>query len=128
MEIVRRAVDHLATATDLLTEVYAPEFVLDLTHATRVPDHLPRYVGMEGWKAFWRTWTEQFEMPSFEIQGLRDAGDRVVVIARHRAVAKVSRVPVEQVNGWVFTLRDGLIVRVEIFNVAAEEALKAVGL
>jgi ketosteroid isomerase-like protein len=81
-----------------------------------------------GWKAFWSTWTEQFEPPSFDVQGLYDAGDRVVFIARQRPVAKASRVPVEQVNAMIFTLRDGLITRMEVFNRDPEEALKAVGL
>ena len=128
VEVVRRLTDHFVTAGQLLEESFADDWVLDLTHATRAPDHLPHYVGMEGWRRFWSTWTEQFDMPSFEVQDFYDADDRVVVIARQRAVAKVSRVPVDQVNGVIYTLRDGLVTRMEIFNGGPDEALKAVGL
>jgi hypothetical protein len=37
-------------------------------------------------------------------------------------------VPAEQALGLVYTLRDGLITRLEIFNGSADEALEAVGL
>jgi ketosteroid isomerase-like protein len=103
-------------------------WILDLTHAERVPDRLPRYEGLEGWKEFWNIWIAQFDTPSFEAEGFYDAGDRVVAVTRQRAVAKASRVPAEQVNPVIYTLRDGLITRLTIFNRSVAEALKAVGL
>src|SRR5881227_2452458 len=128
VEIVQRMLDHFSATLELLEELFAPGWVLDLTHATRVPDHLPRYEGNAGWRSFFSLWIEQFDEMSYEWQAYREVGDRVVVIGRQHAVAKVSRAPVEQALGLVFTLQDGLITRIEIFNGAADEALKAVGL
>ncbi len=128
VEIVRRAMGYWIAKLELPENAFAPDWVLDLTHATRVPDHQPRYEGMTGWRVFWSTWAEQFEQPSFELLGLYDAGDRVVSIMRQRAIAKLSRAPGEQVNGVIWTVRDGLITRGEMYNGAADEALKAVGL
>jgi ketosteroid isomerase-like protein len=128
VEIVRRGLDHLSATMDLLEDVFAADWVLDLTRATRVPDHLPRYEGMAGWRTFFSIWREQFDELSWEWQAYYDVGDRVVVTGRQRAIAKLSRVPVEQPLGMIYTLRGGLITRVQMFNVAANEALKAVGL
>lgn len=124
----RRTVDYWIATLDWPENAFAPDWVLDLTHATRIPDHAPCYEGMAGWRVFWSTWTEQFDQPSFELLGLYDAGNRVVSITRQRAISKLSRAPVEQVNGIIWTVQDGLITRGEMYNAAADEALRAVGL
>jgi ketosteroid isomerase-like protein len=128
VEIVRRGLDHLSATMDLPEEAFAPDWVLDLTHATRIPDHLPRYEGTAGWREFFDIWRESFEELQFEWSAFHDAGDRVVVTGRQRGIARASRVPAEQALGLVYTLRDGLITRLEIFNGSGDEALKAVGL
>jgi len=120
--------DHLSATLDLLEDVFAADWVLDLTRANRVPDHLPRYEGMTGWRTFFSIWREQFDEVSWEWQAYYDVGDHVVVTGRHRFIGKLSRVPVEEPLGVIYTLRDGLITRLQMFNGAADEALKAVGL
>jgi ketosteroid isomerase-like protein len=125
MEIVRRGVEQWIATLEWLEDVFAPNWILDLIHATRVPDHLPYYEGMAGWRVFWSIWIEQFELPSFELLGIYDADDRLVTITRQRSVAKASRTPVEQVNGIIWTVRGGLITRGELYNGAADEALKS---
>ena len=128
VEIVRRLADQFSRTLELPEEVFATNWVLDLTHATRVPDHSPYYEGMAGWRDFYGIWIEQFDGMSYEWQSIHDVGDRVAVVGRQRAIAKMSRVPVEQTIGLIYTFHDGLITRVEMFNGAADEALKAVGL
>jgi len=83
---------------------------------------------MAGWRTFLSIWLAQFDEVSWEWQAYYDVGDRVVVTGRHRGIAKLSRVPVEQALGVIYTLRDGLITRMQIFNGAADEALEALGL
>jgi hypothetical protein len=105
-----------------------PDWVLDLTNATRIPDHLPRYQGMSGWREFIAIWSESFDDLEFEWHAFYDVGDRVVISGEQHGIAKASRVPTQQALGLVYTFRDGLITRPEIFNGSADEALKAVGM
>jgi ketosteroid isomerase-like protein len=56
-----------------------------------------------------------------------DAGDCVVVVARSHGVARGSRIELDQRFAFVWTVRDGRLIRNEIYKDRAE-ALKAVGL
>ena len=56
-----------------------------------------------------------------------DAGDKVVEVVRLSARGKGSGVPLERLDGMVWTLRDGKAVRLDYFG-SRTEALKAVGL
>src|SRR5512134_127374 len=56
-----------------------------------------------------------------------DAGDKVVVIGRTRATAKGSGMPLENEVALVWTVRDGKLVRNEVF-MDRREALEAAGL
>lgn len=53
--------------------------------------------------------------------------DRVLVLSRHRGVGRLSGAPYEQAAADVFTLRDGLIVRLETYW-DRSEAMRAAGL
>src|SRR5437773_1038326 len=113
VEIVERVLQHLDRAGDLPEAPFATDWVLDLTHATRAPDHLPHYVGMAGWREFWSIWRESFDDLMMDWHAFHDVADRVVVEGRQHAIAKASRVPVEQALGAIYTLHDGLITRIE---------------
>jgi ketosteroid isomerase-like protein len=86
------------------------------------------YRGREGFVEFMRTWTEDFEGWSNQIERLIDAGnDRVVGVFRQSATGKESGVPVEVRLGTVYELKAGQIVRMRIYLDPAE-ALEAAGL
>jgi ketosteroid isomerase-like protein len=70
-----------------------------------------------------RTWDELRVEPERFI----DLGERVLVLARQTGRGKQSGLPVELEVGDLFTLRDGKIVRWELY-VNRGEALRAVGL
>jgi ketosteroid isomerase-like protein len=75
-----------------------------------------------------RAFTESFDSYRFEIEDLRDAGgDKVVAVLREQARGKTSGVKVDRRSGWVFTFRDGKVLRMEIY-LEPLEALEAVGL
>jgi ketosteroid isomerase-like protein len=75
-----------------------------------------------------RTWTEQFDDWTFQVDRLIDAGDdRVVVLIHQRGTGKESGVPVEWNSGVVFELRDGRIIRATNYSTLAD-ALEAAGL
>jgi ketosteroid isomerase-like protein len=63
----------------------------------------------------------------FEPDNLMLAGDRVVVPLRWGGRGKGSGVVFEEREAWVFTVRDGVIVRVEEYG-TREAALEAAGL
>ena len=62
-----------------------------------------------------------------EVQELHDAGDRVVAVLRQRGRSKTSGMQVEMAFAQVWTLRDGLQSRMEMYS-DPTEGLRAVGL
>ena len=74
-----------------------------------------------------RAWTEDYENWSIELERVIDAGeDRVVGVFHHRAIGKASGVPIELVQGFVWELEDGRVVRMRNY-VTPEQALEAAG-
>ena len=86
------------------------------------------YRGREGFLEFMRTWTEDFEDWSVELEQAFDAGpDRVAGVVRQRAIGKASGAPVELHQGMVWEFEDGRVVRIRHF-LEPGEALEAAGL
>ena len=86
------------------------------------------YRGREGFIEFMRSWTEDFEGWSNQIERLIDAGDdRVVGVFRQSGTGKGSGLPVEVRLATVYELEGGQIVRMRIY-LDPDEALEAVGL
>ena len=63
----------------------------------------------------------------FEVEKLLDAGEHVVANIREREVGKASGAPVEARHTAVWTLADGKVTRLQVFD-AGQQALTAVGL
>jgi ketosteroid isomerase-like protein len=84
--------------------------------------------GREGFVEFIRTWTEQFEDWSIEVERLLDAGeDRVLALTHQSATGKGSGVPVELNLGQLLEFEGGLVARMRGYLTHAE-ALEATGL
>ena len=99
----------------------------DLEWITGIPGLGP-YSGREEWLEFMRTWTEDFEGWSIELERLIDAGDdRVVGLFRQTATGKGSGAPVEMHQGIVYELEGGRVIRMWHYSDPAE-ALEAAGL
>jgi ketosteroid isomerase-like protein len=127
VEIVRRGFEHIRATGEPLTDILAPEFVWDMTTFRDGTFVSSEYQGANGMLDFLREWTEPFEEWEIEVDELLDAGDKVVALCRQHARSKTSGVPVDMRLGMVFTLRDGLQTRMEMYADAAE-ALSAAGL
>lgn len=56
----------------------------------------------------------------FEIEDARDLGDRVLLHATHTGRGRSSGAEVTGRTGYLYTLREGKIVRVELFGTPAE--------
>ena len=73
-------------------------------------------------------WFATFEPGyEFEIEEARDLGDRVLLVASHRGRGRTSGAEVSGRSGYVYSLRGGLIVRVELLRSRAA-AIAAAGL
>ena len=126
VEVVRRAIAAFASeGTSAPLEGLVAEDV-ELRPAFEVVGGTV-YVGREGTERFMREWTEAFDDWTFEAEELFEAGDAVAARMRQSARGKGSGAPVGLEFGAVFRLRDGLIVRIELYMTSAD-ALEAAGL
>ncbi|MDX6699392.1 MAG: hypothetical protein QOE65_2789 [Solirubrobacteraceae bacterium] len=85
------------------------------------------YHGPEGLLQLTLDWAEGFDELNVSAEELIEAGDQVVVRTLHRSRGAESGAPVETDVWYVFTLRAGKTVRIDVFN-DRNEALEAVGL
>jgi hypothetical protein len=107
-------------------EGWDPEIELDASEAP-VLDIAGVYRGRDAVQRFWREWLAAWETFRFDYE-LVDAGDRVVMLLDPRMRGRSTGIdmPFGKV-AWVFTYRDGLLIRMKFF-MGQSEALKAVGL
>jgi ketosteroid isomerase-like protein len=127
VEIVRRvwaAVER--QDTEAVFAFYDPDIVWqDHTGALELQDH--SYHGHEGVRQFWREWLEPFETFEAHSEAFIDAGDNVVVGFRLSGRGKASGAQVEWPLWNVYTIRNGLVIRIQAFETKGE-ALEAAGL
>ena len=126
LEIARRGYEHFRVTGELLAETLPPDFVWDMSKFRGWPER-QAYPGIDGAMQFIADWTESWEAWELELDELRDAGDRVVMILRQRGRSKATGLPVEMRFAQVWMFRDGKQIRMEMYA-SADEALEAVGL
>jgi uncharacterized protein len=102
-----------------------PEIAIDATRNVFNPGS---YVGIDGVRQMLAGMDETWEEMRVEPEEFIDAGDRVVVIGKLVGTGKGSGVEVERFNGQVWTIRDGLVVRLEVGFLDRAAALEAAGL
>jgi ketosteroid isomerase-like protein len=115
LEIVRKALDavsnkELAAPFDagLVSEDVQVQTAFGLT-GDKV------YIGREGWERFMKLWTDPFDDWTLGVESLTDAGEAVVAQLRQSGRGKESGASVEGEFATVFRLRQGQIVRGEIY-------------
>jgi ketosteroid isomerase-like protein len=123
VELVRRAAEHFQRTGEPSWEVLDPDIEI---YDHDIPD-AGAYRGPDGFRAWMAHWGEAWESFSIEPGEYLDAGDKVVQVVRLSARGKGSGVPLERLDGMVWTLRDGKAVRLDYFG-SRNEALEAVGL
>jgi ketosteroid isomerase-like protein len=129
VEVVRRIYEAVARRDEVSPfEVYAEDIVWDASRArTAGLLNRPVYEGHEGVRHFWREMLSVFGEVDLEIEDLIDAGDQVLAVIREREVGRASGVPVENTHLALWTLADGKVTRMRIFD-DREQALEAAGL
>jgi ketosteroid isomerase-like protein len=83
--------------------------------------------GIDGLWAALGAWTDEWTDMSVQAERFTEAGTRVLVLARQRAVGKRSGVPMSNLDAWVFSVRGGRIVRWDAYWNPAE-ARRALGI
>ncbi len=120
----------LLASGDLDLSVVDPDIEWDASRlADLIPDLAEVYHGHDGVRMYWRRWLDAWRDLEFTVEGLRDAGDDVVLLIRdQRQTGRHSGIVTElPPYGMVFTVRSGTLVRWRTFpNQLC--ALKAVGL
>jgi uncharacterized protein len=125
VELVRRSFDLFGRG-----EMEALLRYVDPDIETIEPPEIPgsaSYRGYDGLAAAYRHWASQWDDFRVEVEELIDAGSDVVAVTRHHGTGRASGVTVGGLVAYVFTVRDGKLARMQIFNTKAE-ALEAAGL
>jgi ketosteroid isomerase-like protein len=125
VEMVRRAYRHVSRTGQLLPEVVHPAFVWDTTMFGGLNPE--RCVGVDETNRWLARWIGTFNDWSVDVEEVIDGGDQVVAIVRQRGTAGHGGPEVEMRFAQVFTFRDGLVVRVEMYADRAA-ALEAAGI
>jgi ketosteroid isomerase-like protein len=121
VEVVGRFYDCLARRDwDAMWRDFDPDFVLD----TQLQGS---YRGRDECQAFAEDQISAFESSIAEPVEVFERGEHVAVFVKIRAQPKGSSAEIEVLIGHLFTLRDGLIVRLQTFP-QREKALEAAGL
>jgi ketosteroid isomerase-like protein len=125
VETVRRLVDAFNRRDlDGALEEMHPDAELDWSRSRGLRSEI--YRGKAEIKRFWEELLDHFEEINVRPEKFIEAGEHVVVPDRSLARGRAG-IRVEAANTMVFTLRDGKIVRQQLFQ-ETEEALEAAGL
>jgi ketosteroid isomerase-like protein len=125
LEIVQAAFDaYFRGDEQALLALAAPSIVI-----SQFPEQVDagQYHGHDGFRQVMADWTGSWDDWSIEIVSAREVGNRVLATALQRGRGMGSGAPMEAQAIFVFTVRDGLIARWEMFS-SEEQALTAVGL
>jgi ketosteroid isomerase-like protein len=131
VEIVRRLYERVLAqgrVFDRATRELLPQFFDPEIHLHQMSEIVGTRGEFHGYQGLVDSTRELFEAWSdlgFVAEEIRAAGDKVAVIARAPAIGRASGAAVEWRGGHLWTLRDGRIVRWEVFDDPAQ-ALQAV--
>jgi ketosteroid isomerase-like protein len=86
------------------------------------------FEGREAVGKWFADWLTTFEPGyRFELEQVQDLGDAVLFVASHQGRGKSSGIEVHGKTGYLYTFRDGKIIRAELYR-DREAALAAAGL
>lgn len=127
LDLLRRGFEYVVRTGELSPDTVQPDLVWDTTTFTSAGLNLKQCVGLAETNRWLAEWTGAFENWSLEIEEVFDEGEQVVTFVRQRARASQGGPELEMRFAQVWTFREGLIERMEMY-LDRSEALKAVGL
>jgi len=127
VEAVRRVFEAVQSSDmERVIELVDPEVEWVFSRATTWPG--PQvYRGHDEVRGFVAEWVGGWDDYRFEVEELIDAGSRVVAVVRDEGRSKTAGIRVDRRHGEVWSVRDGMITRVELYDTRTE-AIEAVGL
>jgi ketosteroid isomerase-like protein len=129
VELVRRAYQAFneGGVEAVIGDYWRPEIIWDAS-PTGIPG-LGVYRGYDEVRTFFDDWFGAFPFDEWEaeVEQLIDAGDRVVAMVTQRGRGRASGAAAALEMGQVITLRDGEVVRIDVYLDRAQ-ALEAAGL
>jgi ketosteroid isomerase-like protein len=130
VEVIRRIYEASARRdSSAVLDNYHPEVVVDMSRAPC--RHMVGggvYHGHEGLRAFYRRWTEAWEVVDSVLEDLIDTGDRVITFETMRGRGRASGAAVELHECGIWTVSGGKVVRVDWLDAANKDDLRAAGL
>jgi ketosteroid isomerase-like protein len=126
VETLRDGFTWFQTTRTFPAHLATPDFIWDMSCYDGWPQQQV-YKGVHGAERFFAEWGSAWDDWEFEIEELRDVGDKVVATVHQRGRFKMSGVLLEGSMVQVWTFRDGKEARMDIYS-DPREALKAVGL
>ncbi len=96
-------------------------------HPLRAQLERKAYRGHDGVREMLADFDQDWESIQVDAEEFRDADDEVVVLGRLRARGRASGIDLDVPMGFVWTLRDGKVLRIRSFSEQAD-ALRAAGL
>jgi ketosteroid isomerase-like protein len=126
LDLLRRGFEHTVRTGEMLPETVHPDFVWDTT-TFGAGINLEKCVGLDEANRWLAQWVEGFENWSLDVEEVFDAEDQVVTIVRQHATPRHGGPEVEMRFAQVWTFRDGLVARMEMYA-ERDEALEAAGL
>jgi len=126
VEIVRRGYEQFRATGEVQRDLVTPDFVWDMSTFRGWPEQ-QTYEGADGAREFLTAWTGAWEDWTLEVESLEDAGTKVVAVLRQTGTSKATGLAVDMRFAQVWTLREGLQARMEMYA-DPDEGLKAAGL
>ena len=122
VEIMRRGYAHFMATREIRAH---PDLVWDVSKLGWPDQQI--YNGCEGAMQFNAEWAAAWDDWELVPEDYLDAGERVVVIVNQRGRSKATGIPVDMRFAQVWSLRDGLAFRMQMYA-SVEEAFEAAGL
>jgi ketosteroid isomerase-like protein len=122
VEAMRRGYERFAATGEIGPN---PDLVWDVSRLGWPGQQI--YAGAEGANQFLAEWADAWEDWALAAEDYIDAGESVVVIVNQRGRSKATGIPVNMRFAQVWSLRDGLAIRMQMYS-SVDEALEAVGL
>lgn len=123
LETVKEAFESLSEeGYEALLPLIHPEF--EVTTPPELSSEPDTYRGPEGIRRYFESFYEAMDRVEFEPTAFHDVGGRVVVEFVLHARGRTTGIEVEQHGAFVWTLRDGQAIRLEVYP-SFDEALEA---